>query len=356
MPSLSQFIGSRRENWTRLERLLARSEGNGLRRLTVAELDALGSAYRHVVADLAVAQRDFPDDQLTASLNALAARAHLRLYRAPGGSWRQLGAFFTTGFARRLRAAGAYVLVAAALLLVPALWAYVAALVDTGMRQALVPAQLREIMEQGQTWTEIAAPLRPAMATLIFTNNIRVSFVAFAGGVFAGLGTVYVLVLNGVHLGAILGAAQHYGVGGALGGFVSPHGYLELTCIVIAGAAGLILGHAILRPGLLRRREALARAGRRALELVLGTTPVFILAGFVEGLVSPSALPAALKLTLGPLLWLAWLTLVLTIGWRSAGNHSRAGATSRERGRPARRRPRLTEGPSTMGKTSPRAT
>src|SRR5262249_38055007 len=156
------------------------------------------------------ARRDFPDDELTAGLNALASRAHLRLYRAPPATWRRLGAFFTTGFARRLRAARGYVAVAAALLLLPAAWAYAGALLDPGLRQALVPADLREVMERGRTWTDISGPLRPTMAALIFTNNIRVSFLAFAGGVPAGLGTVLVLVGNGISLGAIFGAAQYY--------------------------------------------------------------------------------------------------------------------------------------------------
>src|SRR5829696_7918975 len=116
MPSLSQFIEQRRPQWLRLEELLARSEGNGLRRMSATELDGLGRTYRQVVSDLAIARRDFPEDELTATLNALAARAHLRLYRAPPSTWRRLGAFFTTDFARRLAAARGYVAVAAALL------------------------------------------------------------------------------------------------------------------------------------------------------------------------------------------------------------------------------------------------
>src|SRR6202040_3018781 len=109
-------------------------------------------------------------------------------------------------------------------------------------RDALVPASLRQIMSSGRTWTDIQPALRPGMATLIFTNNIQVAFLAFSGGVLCGLGTVFVLVSNGLSLGAVLGAAQFYGVAPLLWSFISPHGYLELTCIVIAGAAGLMLG------------------------------------------------------------------------------------------------------------------
>ena len=314
MPSLAQFIATRREEWGRLEALLARSEAGGLRRLSAAELDELGRGYRRLVSDVALAQRDFPHDQLTISLNTLAARAHLHLYQAPGGSWRRLLRFFVFGFPKRFRAAWRYVAVAAVLLLLPAIGGYGAAYTSEAAREALVPANLRAVMERGETWTRIPGEMRPAMAVVLFTHNIGVSFFAFSGGIWAGLGTVYTLLFNGLFLGAVLGAAAHYGVGHLLADFVSPHGYIEMTCIVIAGGAGLMIGHALLRPGALRRRDAMTRAGRQAIELVLGAMPVFVVAGLVEGNLSPSALPTEVKLAVGPLLWLAFLAWVLLTG------------------------------------------
>ena len=320
MPSLSHFSASRQPHWAELEDLLARSDGNGLRSFDASQIEAFARAYRQTVCDLAIAQRDFPEDQLTLWLNSLAARAHLRLYRAPAPSWRRLGQFFWTDFARRFRAARPYLLVSALLLFGPALVAYLAALLDPTLRDALVPARLRQVMESGTTWTDMEPAVRPGMATLIFTNNIQVSFLAFAGGVVFGLGTGYVLVSNGLSLGAVLGAAQFYGVAPLLWSFISPHGYLELTCIVIAGSAGLMLGHALLRPGLQLRREALARAARRAVELVVGTAPVLVIAGLIEGFISPSELPTAAKLAIGPLAGMALYALLLTVG-RVRGPH-----------------------------------
>jgi uncharacterized membrane protein SpoIIM required for sporulation len=266
------------------------------------------------LSDLAVAQRDFPDDQLTLWLNGLASKAHLRLYRAPAPSWRRLRQFFWADFARRFRAAGPYLLASALLLFGPAMLAYVGALLDPTLREALVPARLRQVMESGRTWTDIQPALRPGMATLIFTNNIQVAFLSFAGGVLFGLGTVLVLVDNGLMLGGVLGAAQFYGVAPLLWSFISPHGYLELTCIVIAGAGGLMLGDALLRPGLLLRREALARAARRAVELVGGAAPVLVVAGLIEGFISPSELPVETKLVVGPVAGLALYTMLFTAG------------------------------------------
>jgi uncharacterized membrane protein SpoIIM required for sporulation len=314
MPSLTNFSASRQPHWAELERLLARSEGNGLRSLDAAQIEALARAYRSVVSDLAIAQRDFPNDQLTLWLNGLASRAHLRLYRAPAPSWRRFGDFFWTDFARRFRAAGPYLAVSALLLFGPALVAYILALLDPTLRDALVPARMRQVMENGRTWTDIQPAVRPGMATMIFTNNIQVAFLGFAGGVLFGLGTAYVLVNNGLMLGGVLGAAQYYGVAPLLWSFISPHGYLELTCIVIAGAAGLMLGDALLRPGLLMRREALARAARRAVELVMGAAPVLVVAGLIEGFVSPSELPIEAKLFIGPLTGVVLYALLFTVG------------------------------------------
>jgi uncharacterized membrane protein SpoIIM required for sporulation len=314
MPSLSHFTAGRQATWTELERLLERSQGNGLRDFNTSDIEALGHAYRQVVSDLAIAQRDFPNDQLTLWLNGLAARAHLRLYRAPPPSWQRLGRFFWTDFARRFRAAGRYLLASALLLFVPALIAYVGALLNPMLREALVPDRLRAVMEGGETWTQIAPVLRPAVATVIFTHNIQVALLAFAGGVLFGLGTVYVLISNGLILGGVLGAAHFYGVAPELWAFVSPHGFLELTCIVIAGAAGLMLGDALLRPGLRRRRDALARAARQALELVGGAAPVLVVAGIIEGLVSPSDLPVGVRYVIGPLAGLVLWILLLRVG------------------------------------------
>src|SRR5438309_428279 len=183
MPSVSHFSATRQTRWAELERLLALSQGNGLRGFEAEQIEALGREYRQVISDLAIARRDFPDDQLTLWLNGLASRAHLRLYRAPPASWRRLGRFFTVDFARRFRAAGPYLLVSAVLLFGPALVAYIGALTDATLREALVPARLRQVMQGGRTWTDIEPSLRPAMATLIFSNNIQVAFLAFAGGV-----------------------------------------------------------------------------------------------------------------------------------------------------------------------------
>ena len=162
--------------------------------------------------------------------------------------------------------------------------------------------------------------MRPFAASAIATNNIQVSILAFAGGILLGTVTVYALVLNGLNIGAVLGYTHLYGLDGKLLAFMSPHGYIELTVIFIAGGAGLRIAWAIIQPGLLRRRGALVRAGQEAVLLVIGALPLLLVAGLIEGLVSPSDLPDVLKLIVGLILGLALhLFLLGPVVWMRLG-------------------------------------
>jgi uncharacterized membrane protein SpoIIM required for sporulation len=128
------------------------------------------------------------------------------------------------------------------------------------------------------------------------TNNIQVAIMAFAGGTLLGIYTLYILAQNGLMLGILAGAAQSLGFAGNLWGFVAAHGTIELSVIFFAGGAGLQLGWSVIRPGLLTRRAALLLAARRAAQLLLGCVPLLVIAGTIEGFISPSDLPLAVKL------------------------------------------------------------
>ena len=147
-------------------------------------------------------------------------------------------------------------------------------------------------------------------SSYIMTNNLSVSFVTFAGGILFGLGTFWSLYRNGMMLGVIGAACHQYGMSVALWSFVAPHGALELPAILIAGAAGFRLGHAMLFPGSLRWKDSVARGGIEATRLVAGVIPMLIVAGTLEGFFSPSHAPVELKFTVGGLLFillLLWL-------------------------------------------------
>jgi uncharacterized membrane protein SpoIIM required for sporulation len=185
------------------------------------------------------------------------------------------------------------------MLAVPALATFAIAARDTSIATWLDLGQEEVMMRNKDLWINIPPSERPGASSFIMTNNIQVSFLAFAGGVLAGLFTVYIMVMNGLHFGGIMGLAAHYGVAGELGSFVIGHGVIELSVIFVAGGTGLSLGWAILRPGFLRRRDALALAARQAVRLVIGCIPLLVIAGLIEGFISPSSLPWPVKLFVG---------------------------------------------------------
>ena len=297
---IDEFIEGRRPRWERLETLLRRARGRGGHRLQAAELEELGRLYRQATSDLAAARRDFPSDRVAVYLEQLVGRAHHTVYRREAGTAVAVRHFFATGFPRAFREAGPYTALAFALLADPFACAAVATLVEPLIGRIILPASpLTDQTERGQSWMEIQEGWRAPMASFIATNNIQVSFLAFAGGVLFGLGTVYVLVNNGLTLGAVAGMATAYGLGDELGGFVAAHGGIELTVVFIAGGAGLRMGHALLAPGLLPRSVALAEAARRSVMLLFGCVPLLMIAGLLEAFVSPTDLPTSIKLVIG---------------------------------------------------------
>jgi uncharacterized membrane protein SpoIIM required for sporulation len=298
VPSIDDLILTRRERWEALRALLDLA-GNDPRRLEASEIERLSHLYRQVVSDLALARRDFPNDQVVAYLNGLAARAYPLVYRAPIGSWRRLGQFFFVECPARYRAARWFILAAFLLFVLPAVAGGLVVINDPPLAEQILPPDLTRGVREGRLWTDIPGIMRPLAASAIATNNIQVSLMAFAGGILLGTLTVYVLVFNGLMLGALLGYTHLYGLDGKLLAFMSPHGYLELTVIFIAGGAGLRVAWGFIHPGLLGRRDALVQAGREAVLLLIGALPILLVAGLIEGFVSPSDLPGVLKHGIG---------------------------------------------------------
>lgn len=292
------FSEARKVRWDELRTLLERGgrhpeslRGEGTRRL--------GALYRATAADLALARRLYRGDPLVAELEQLVSRARAAVYSATTRR-ESLRWFAATGYWRLVAGQRLALLVSALCLFLPAALAGGWALDDPAAASGLVPAQYRSVTEP-RTSTDLG--LTPdenaAFAAEIFTNNIRVTLVAFAGGILLGLGTVAVLVMNGVLLGAIAGLAAGAGNGRGFAELVVAHGVLELSCIVVAGAAGLRLGWAIVEPGTLTRRASASRAARSAVLVALGTAPWLVVAGLVEGFVTPAGHGLALDLTVG---------------------------------------------------------
>ena len=297
-----QFYRSRQSDWQALSTLLDRCQ-QGVQRLSPQDVDSLGRLYHAATSDLALAQRDFPTHQVTTYLNQLVARAHAIVYRGEPMAQRRVLRFFTAGFPQAYRQTLPFSLVAMLLFVLPALIAGTVIFWLPGAAQWLLPPSVQALIpsiQDQELWTDIPVHERPYASSFIMQNNIQVAFLAFAGGILAGLPTLWIMVLNGLIIGGLTGLTGHHGVGFELWTFVIGHGVIELTMIFISGGSGLMLGWAVIHPGLMSRRDAIAAAARRAVRLVIGCVPLLVIAGIIEGFISPAEnIPGALKWVVG---------------------------------------------------------
>ncbi len=289
---VEKFIAENRSNWELLAALTQRAAGNGIRQFTADELEQLGELYRLATSDFALAQRDFAGHSVVGYLNHLVAQAHGTIYRGrPASAWNVIE-FFTATFPRAFRKLAPFTVAACLVLMIPAVISGVLAAQNPETAEWTLGAQAGEViplLEKGRLWMDDSLPEaeRPAISAFIMTNNIQVSLLAFAGGASAGLVTLYVLLVNGLSLGSLMGLTFHYDLGWRLVNFVIGHGVIELTVIFMTAGAGLRIGWAILRPGSVSRKDALFLATREAFTLAIGAAPLLVVAGLIEAFISP---------------------------------------------------------------------
>lgn len=309
------FADERKARWAELRSLVGDARRRP-QRLGADRVRRLGALYRSTAADLALSRRLFPGDPVVAELERLVADARHVVYAAATRR-PSLRRFVTTDYWALVAGSRVALLVSALCLFAPAVLAGSWALRDPGAAGGLVPADYRAVTEPrsgadlGLSGDEMAG-----FAGAIMTNNIRVTVLTFAAGVLLGLGSALVLVMNGVLLGVVAGLAFGAGNGASFVELVAAHGVLELSCIVVAGAAGLRLGWAIVEPGTATRRDAAAKQARSSVLLVLGTAPWLVVAGVVEGYVTPSGYGLGSTLAIGFALGALYWALV---AWRGRG-------------------------------------
>jgi len=294
-----EFVMRRRDDWNRLEDLIARAGAGKLNSLAPAQVLTMTALYRRATADLARAQRDWPGDPVHRYLNGLVARGHGVVYRRGGRVWSRIRTFYAETLPRTYREAWPFVVASAALLFVPAIVAYFVVLANPDAASGIASPRLIDSVRHHQLWTNIPPEVRVEAAGLIAINNIYVSMIAFALGVVFGLPVIYVLITNGISLGGLFGLTQAYGLSGGLFDFVIGHGVLELSIVIAQGAGGLMMGWALISPGNRKRADALVVATRRAFTLLLGLAPLLLIAGTIEGNISPSDTPFLAKVTIG---------------------------------------------------------
>jgi uncharacterized membrane protein SpoIIM required for sporulation len=315
--SSDRFIKERKGAWQRLEDLLTLLDRSSLRRLHREEVRELGRIYRRTASDLAIARAESRDPRLVNYLNSLVIRAHGRIYRADAAEGRRrIRDFFARDFPRTFRRTWRYTALAFATYAIFAVIAFVGTARDPEFSElAGVPAQAREtILERKPRWWKSANEANQIAATDIATHNIRITLNSFGYGALFGIGTLYYMALNGLAHASVLALTYRAGYGHELLTFMAGHGPIELSCIFIAGGGGLLFGTALLFPGDIPRFDNLRLRGREAIQLAVGCIPLLAIAGTIEGFISPTEIPPAMKFTISAVTGITLYAYLLLAG------------------------------------------
>jgi uncharacterized membrane protein SpoIIM required for sporulation len=305
-----RYVAAHRAGWKRLSDLVEKAQRARLTSLSDDELHEMGALYRRASSDLARAQTRYSQTaagrELVRSLNDLVLRAHTQVYSAPAPQPLNALDFILYGFPAAFRRNWRAIAVAAALMFVPALFAYIAVVINPETAKMFVPepviqevqkrAQQKIVTGWGGNTNYEGLMSSPGVSSTIMVNNIKVSIRAAALGVSMGIGTGIVLFMNGLLLGGLSGMATEYKVDLLYWAVILPHGIIELSAICIAGGAGLKLASALYAPGHLPRRDALRLAGTEAIQLVVGVALLLVIAGLIEGFITPLPLQPLLKI------------------------------------------------------------
>jgi uncharacterized membrane protein SpoIIM required for sporulation len=311
------WLQKRRPYWERLEDLLKQAQTRGLRRLSHPELRELSLLYRQTAADLSAVRVDGASGQYSRYLNNLLALAHNITYSGARARASEMFVFFRRTFPVTFRRNFHLIALGFGIFAVTALFAALLTWYVPDFKMYILGPGMIRTIEQKKMWTDSIVGLEPAVSSGIMTHNLSVTFATFAGGITFGIFTVYSLVINGLLIGTIGTACAMGGMSVPLWSFVASHGSLELPSIFIAAGAGLRIAQGMLAPGYMTRRASLVNAGRDAMVLIVGCIPLLIVAGILEGFVSPRPnIPVAAKFALGGALFTA-LVMWLSSGWTS---------------------------------------
>ena len=313
---MNRFIDEQKDNWQRLEHLLSMLQGVSLRGLSKAEVREFGELYRRAASDLAIARAETRDPKLINYLNSLVIRAHGKIYRAESRGVSQIWQFFAEDFPVTFRKNLVYMTVAFGVFVFFAIFGFTATWFDLDFTHFVMLSGITEQIKAGNQWWLELNDANQIGATSILSNNILVTFRVFAMGAFFGIGAFYDLAFEGARLGSVFAACYKLNppFGNELASFVVGHGVIELSCIFFCGGAGMMIGYAMINPGNLTRAQALKKKGVEAARIVIGCACLLVIAGTIEGFLSPSGVPPIVKIGTGVLTGIAMYSYLFLAG------------------------------------------
>lgn len=313
---MNRFITDHKDNWQRLENLLQILETSSLKNLSRTEVREFGELYRRAATDLAIARAETRDPKLINYLNSLVIRAHGKIYRAENQGFELIWDFFAVDFPRAFRRTLRYTALSFAVFMIFGIASFVLCYNDLNFADQLGLTEIQYAAQSNEQWWKDLNESNQIGASAILTNNILVSFKAFTYGAFFGIGTLYVLIINGLSIGGVLGVCYKVNpsFGNGLVEFMVGHGVIELSCIFIAAGAGLLIGYSLINPGDLTRAQALKKNGIEAARLAIGCAILLVIAGIIEGFLSPSNLPPVIKYGTGILSGIIMYSYLFLVG------------------------------------------
>ena len=314
----TRWLEKRKPHWSKLEALLNQSDKSGLKSLSRSDLQELSLLYRQTAADLAAIREDRGSVHFARYVNQLLVRAHNTIYSGHRASTKGMLSFFWTTYPAAFRRNMTHCLLATLIFAVAGVVGAALTYQNPDFKVKLLGPEMVETIDRHQMWTHSIVGIKPLASSAIMTNNMSVGFTTFALGITGGLGTIYMMAYNGLLIGVIGVACWLSGMSLQLWSFVAPHGVLELPAIFIAGGAGLRIAQGLLFPGVLPRRDSLARAGTEAVQLLLGTIPILIIAGLIEAFVSPTGLAIPLKFSVAASMFVLLNIYLFGLGRRPA--------------------------------------
>ena len=289
------FIRRNIEKWKETEKVVEQAEN--------LSPDRLADAYTDLTADLAFAQTHYPTSRITIYLNNLASALHNEIYRNKREKWSRVITFWSTEVPQTMYDARRELLISFAIFLASVFIGILSAMNDTEFVRLILGNGYVDMtldnIANGEPMAVYNGSSETSMFLGITFNNVMVSFKCFAMGLLTSFGTGYMLFSNGVMIGAFQTFFYQHDLLWESSLAIWLHGTLEIWAIIVAGAAGLALGNGWLFPGTYSRLESFRRGAKRGVKIIVGTVPVFIMAGFIEGFITRhTELPELLRLSL----------------------------------------------------------